>query len=206
MKIINEIEALTIRKGKLVLVPIADETKPLMNWNWCDNSPFGIGTRSYTYQSADLGYFHEINIKHENVWKASLRKKPRTIKGDFVPNQYLGKRSSLRVIHVNCTFDLNKIYRLYFEDQLTGKRFAVSNYDILDVVQPGMECQAYWAFNPYAVFGTGFKSWANPNWVFAHDLDMKYIVEKRNDPTMTTEVHNRKENMENLTSYTGINF
>lgn len=204
MQLINEIEALTIRKGKLISVSIIDVNKPIDEWNWADESCYGFGTRAYAYQSADLGHFHEINIGWDNIWKASLKKKPKTIKGDFIPNRK--KKTSFRVIHGNVSLEINKIYRLYFEDQLTGKRFAVNNYEILETIQPGMVCQAYWSFNPYAVFGTGFQSWSNPNRVFTYDLDMKFTIKNRTDYIMVAAVQSKERNLENLSRYTGIEF
>lgn len=107
----------------------------------------------------------EIRIDYDHLWGVWHKIKPKKIIVEFTPNHYKDeKKGGLRVMFKSHSVYLKNIHKLFFEDYETGHRFEISNYEsVLDYFQPPKEdIQAYWSFNPYAVFGTGYKDWSNP--------------------------------------------
>jgi hypothetical protein len=209
MKTINPIERLTIRKGKLVVQPLYKENIPAREWDWYDCA-FGLGWRSY----AGLidGQFHEIGITFDNYYKVIEAKNPKKINVSFNPNKFSEtQKYGYRICYGYYWIDLKNVYRLMFEDKLTKKRFFVGNYGSLDFFQPtiedGVECKAHWGFNPYAINGTGFKSWTDPKYVDI--ITNGFKTERSKTDIFEAMEHaegHKNEHMKDLIDYTGINF
>ncbi len=147
------------------------------------------------------------------VW---YKKRPRKINVQFNPNHFKNeKKGGFRIVYVKYRVCLKNIYKLFFEDYETNKTFEIDNYSVVDYFQPPTEnIQVYWRFNPYAVFGTGFKDWSNPYMVtvltdgICLENDDRYGSEYNKDWRMWNciQPNNKKEHLKDLSEYTGINF
>jgi len=113
----------------------------------------------------------------------------------------------MRVIY-GCHVNLKDIYNLFFEDEKTKVLREIQNYSILDNIVPNDNCIAYWHFNPYAVFGTGFKSWSNPYFVSVFNTKETFELEKEGAfrDYMVRAWLNKESHMKDLCDYTGIKF
>lgn len=210
-RLINIIESMTIRTGKLIAVPLYDVNKHVKDWNWYEGHAFGIGTRGYCYLSDEDNLFHECRLKYDDCWDVIHLTRPRKIKGQFTPNHYKEiKKGGLRAFYPRIPLELKRIYHLCFEDSLTKKQFKVSNHSILDHIQPNGECKAMWNFNPYAVFGTGFKDWSYPSYVDVFTMNQEFEIYKKGDDHDDYQMYNalrdKTKHLQDLTGYTGINF
>jgi len=209
-RLINIIESFTIRTGKLVAVPLVEGGKHAKDWHWYDGA-FGIGTLGYCYLHEDDNLFHECRLKYDDYWDVIHLTKPRKIKGEFTPNHYKEiKKGGLRGFYSRTPLELKRIYHLCFEDSETKKRFKVCNHSILDYIQPNDECQAMWNFNPYAVGGTPFRDWSWPKYVDVFTMNQKFEIYKdgkdETDYQMHRALRNKREHLQDLSEYTGINF
>lgn len=160
---VNPLAYSTVRTGRLIAIPVEIENVHPSKWDWYEGA-FGIGWRQFAGLESD-GLFHEIRIDYDHYYKVIWKKRPRKINVQFTPNHYNDeKKGGLRVMFTSHPVFLKNIYKLFFEDNETKRRFQISNYEsVLDYFQPPKEdVQAYWSFNPYAVFGTGYKDWSNP--------------------------------------------
>lgn len=210
-RLINIIESMTIRTGKLVAVPLVEVDKHAKDWHWYEGGAFGIGTLGFCYLLEQDNLFHECRLKYDDYWDVIHLTKPRKIKGELHPNQFKElKKSGFRAFYPRTPLELKRIYHLCFEDSLTNKRFKVTNHSILDHIQPNAECKAMWNFNPYAVFGTGFKDWSWPSYVDVFTLNQEFEIYKKgddqNDYQMHNALRNKTQHLQDLNGYTGINF
>jgi len=207
MRTINPIENLTIRKGKFIMKKISEDGVHPSNWKWFDGA-FGLGWRSFAVLKD--GQYHEVGITYESLYSVWGKMKPRKIKCDFHPNQLdRDVKSCFRVVHCNQWINLNDIYLPFFEDDKTKLLFQISNtYSLYDYFQPPTEnVEVYWSFNPYAVFGTGWKDWCDPRYV---EMITNGVVSEISEcdffDAMKNSIRNKNEHLRNLCEYTKINF
>jgi len=225
MRRLNPLEILTVRTGKLVVDHLYDPTKHPCDWDWYDKKrAFGIGKRGFVTKqkvqnsnTPDITteIFMEFRLTGYKIFDLDLKKRPRKIRGELYQSHYKEERKhGLRWVDTNFSVDLNNIYRLYFEDEISKKRFAVINIDILDFFQPddfinGFTCSAYFDFNPYAVNGTGFKDWSHPYMVDVlsdgYEEDLSYKTGDLFD-SMERSILYKDEHIKDLSNYTSLKF
>lgn len=212
---VNPLAYATVRTGKLISVPIEIKNVHPERWDWFQGA-FGLGWRQFAGLEDD-GLFHEIRMDYEHLMGVWHKKSPKKVIVQFTPNHFkYEKKGGLRVMYKSHSVYLKNIHKLFFEDYETKERFEISNYEnTMDYFQPPTEnVQAYWRFNPYAVFGTGYKDWCNPYRVhiitngICLESDETYGPESGNDWQMyhCIQPSNKKEHLKDLSEYTGINF
>jgi len=207
MKILNSIEALTVRKGTLKLVPLYNKDQHPYDWDWkSGEGAFGLGTRGFTIKHNDL--YHEFRLSHDKIYKLGEKQRPRKIHGELSQCYYGEKKNWYRWVRGSHSANLKDVYKVVFVDKETSKEFWVGNtYEVLDYFQPGEECHAYFSFNPYAWNGTGWNSWSNPNYVDVFDGEFE-VDKSRMDihDTMKRCFGNKVSHLEQLRKYTSIKF
>ena len=152
---IHALERETLRKGKLIAVKIKEDGKHPTEWDWCVGN-FGHGER--TYAIFKDGLFHKISINYKDWYKMYNVKNPKKIRATLYENKYEKREQwGFSWLEYNHFIELDNIYKLCFEDDITKLKFENYYNNILNVLQPNTDndkCIAYWSYNPIAVFGT----------------------------------------------------
>ena len=202
MRKLNPLEARTIRKGRLIAKPLFEKGIHPKDWQW-----YYPNTRYYqtlAYLENDL--YNRFHVDYYSMADLVDKKLPKKVKGESTNSQFNSEKKSALHIGRRGQFELNKLYRMVFVDELTGLEFMASIFSELDDIQPEMECYGYFDFNPYAIFGTGFNSWACPYFIDIFDGNYEIETPKDSDWQMKNAIEHLNKNLKQLEKYTKIDF
>lgn len=202
MKILNPLEVSTIRKGRLIAKPLFEKGIHPKNWQW--HYPNTRYYQTLAYLENDL--YNRFRVDYHSIADLDDKKLPKKVKGESTNSQFNEEKKSSLHYGRRGYFELNKLYRMVFVDELTGLEFMAGIFSELDYIQPEMECYGYFDFNPYAVLGTGFSSWGCPYFIDIFDGNYQIETPTDSDWQMKDAIEQIKLKLEQLKQYTKIDF